>query len=93
VNFGTNPIATLDALPLEKIGYVHVAGGVLRNGVWHDTHAHPVCREILDVLAALTDRARSPGVLLERDDAYPSDAELAAELHAIREVVNGVRAR
>ena len=28
-----------------------------------------------------------PGVLLERDDAYPSDAELAAELSAIRKVL------
>jgi uncharacterized protein (UPF0276 family) len=34
-----------------------------------------------------------PGVLLERDDAYPTDAELAAELAAIRAVVDGVRAR
>lgn len=93
VNFGTDPIATLDTLPLEAIGYVHVAGGVARDGVWHDTHAHPVCREILDVLAALADRARLPGVLLERDDAYPSDAELAAELRAIREVADGIRAR
>jgi uncharacterized protein len=92
VNFGADPVATLDALPLEKIGYAHVAGGVLRDGVWHDTHAHPVCREILDVLTALAERVRPPGVLLERDDAYPSDAELAAELAAIREVVDGIRA-
>jgi hypothetical protein len=92
VNFGADPIAALDALPLDKIGYVHVAGGTARDGVWHDTHAHPVSREILDVLAALACRAPLPGVLLERDDAYPSDAELAAELSAIRKVVDGVRA-
>ena len=30
--------------------------------------------------------------MLERDDAYPSDAELAAEIVAIREVLHGVRA-
>lgn len=93
VNFGADPVATLDALPLEKIAYVHVAGGVLRDGLWHDTHAHRVSEAILDVLAALTDRAAVPGVLLERDDAYPSDAELAAELGAIRAVVSGSRSR
>ena len=89
VNFGTDPVATLDALPLERVAYVHVAGGVLRDGIWHDTHADPVTPEILDVLAAYARRARHPvpGVLLERDDAYPADAELAGELAAIRAVL------
>jgi hypothetical protein len=93
VNFGADPVAAIEALPLEQVAYVHVAGGVLRDGVWHDTHAHPVSAEILDVLAALVSRVDPvrtlPGVLLERDDAYPSDAELAGELAAIRAVLNG----
>jgi len=92
VNFGLDPIATLDALPLDRVGYVHVAGGVLRDGVWHDTHAHPVSQEILNILAALAERTPLPGVMLERDDAYPSDAELAAEIAAIQEVLHEVRA-
>ena len=82
VNFGADPVAAIEALPLEQVAYVHVAGGVLRDGLWHDTHAHPVSAEILDVLAALVSRVGPvrtlPGVLLERDDAYPSDAELPA---------------
>jgi uncharacterized protein (UPF0276 family) len=90
VNFGTDPIAALDSLPLHHIAYVHVAGGVLQDGLWHDTHAHPVPRAILDVLTALADRVPLPGVLLERDDAYPSDAELAAELAAIRQAARCV---
>jgi uncharacterized protein len=89
VNFGADPVRALDALPLDGIGYVHVAGGMLRDGLWHDTHAHPVPEAILDVLAALAGRARPLGVLLERDDAYPADAELAAELASIRAVVEG----
>jgi uncharacterized protein (UPF0276 family) len=88
VNFGVEP--ALDALPLEAIAYVHVAGGVLRDGLWHDTHAHPVPEPVLDLLAALADRVRPPGVLLERDDAYPSDAELAAELDAIHRALRHV---
>jgi uncharacterized protein (UPF0276 family) len=92
VNFGADPVAALDALPLEQVAYAHVAGGVVHDGVWHDTHAHPVSPQVLDVLAAFAERARRrrpalPGVLLERDGAYPSDAELAAELAAIRDVV------
>jgi hypothetical protein len=89
VNLGVDPPAVLAELPLERLGYVHVAGGVERDGVWHDTHTHPVAAPVLDLLADLASRARVPGVLLERDGAYPADAELAAELTAIRAAVTG----
>lgn len=84
VNLGIDPDEVLAELPLERLGYVHVAGGVEREGVWHDTHTHPVPAPVLDLLADLSGRARLPGVLLERDGAYPTGAELAGELAAIR---------
>lgn len=84
VNFGADPSAVLDALPLENLAYVHIAGGMLQDGLWHDTHGHAVTAPILDVLSALVARTQPPGVLLERDYNYPTDAELAAELAAIR---------
>ncbi|MET9365518.1 DUF692 domain-containing protein [Streptomyces sp. NPDC006632] len=84
VNRGEDPVKTLDALPLDALAYVHVAGGVERDGVWHDTHAHPVTRPVLDVLADLASRCAPPGVLLERDEAFPPASELAGELDAIR---------
>ncbi|MEU7724942.1 DUF692 family multinuclear iron-containing protein [Streptomyces sp. NPDC040724] len=87
VNRGEDPAAVLDAIPLEALAYVHVAGGVERGGVWHDTHAHPVPPVVLDLLAALRSRVDPPGVLLERDDDFPPEAELAGELAAIRAVV------
>jgi hypothetical protein len=74
-------------LPVEAIAYVHVAGGIQRDGLWHDTHAHPVSRPVLDVLAELRSRVCPPGVLLERDDAFPAPAELASELDLIRRTV------
>lgn len=86
-NVGTDPIAFLEALPLERLAYVHVAGGVEREGLYHDTHAHAVRPEVLDLLGELCARTTPPGVLLERDDDYPPDAELAAELAAIRAVL------
>lgn len=88
VNRGEDPLAALDALPVEAIAYVHVAGGVEKDGVWHDSHAHPVPGAVLDVLAALYERARPPGVLLERDDDFPAGDVLARELDAIRGVVD-----
>lgn len=84
VNLGQDPAKALDELPVEAIAYVHVAGGVERNGVWHDTHAHSVTAPVLEVLAELRSRVDPPGVLLERDDAFPPAGKLAGELDAIR---------
>jgi uncharacterized protein (UPF0276 family) len=87
-NIGTDPGAFLDTLPLERLAYVHVAGGVERDGLYHDTHAHAMPDAVLDLLGDLCARVDPPGVLLERDDDYPSDAGLAAELAAIRAVLS-----
>ena len=80
-NFGVDPLAFLDAMPLERVAYCHVAGGVERGGLWHDTHAHPVPDLVLDLVDELRRRRPElPGVLLERDDRWPSAAELDDEL-------------
>ena len=106
-NHGGDPLAFLDALPLERIAYVHVAGGVERDGLYHDTHAHPAPPAVLDLVAELCGRftggppRRSPGpprrdppgIMLERDDAYPPEAELAAELDAIAAATRAGAAR
>ncbi|MGW0087042.1 DUF692 domain-containing protein [Streptomyces sp. NPDC003393] len=87
VNQGEDPAKALAELPLEAIAYVHVAGGYERDGVWHDSHAHPVPRPVLDVLTDLASRVSPPGVLLERDENFPEPGELERELAAIREAV------
>ncbi|MER8153930.1 DUF692 domain-containing protein [Streptomyces sp. NPDC094472] len=86
VNRGEDPAKALDELPTSAIAYVHVAGGVEKDGVWHDSHAHPVTQPVLDVLAELCARTAPPGVLLERDEDFPAAGELAGELEAIRAV-------
>ncbi|MFG2465757.1 DUF692 domain-containing protein [Streptomyces canus] len=87
VNRGEDPAMALAELPLEAIAYVHVAGGFERDGVWHDSHAHPVPRPVLDILTDLASRVSPPGVLLERDENFPEPGELERELGAIRGAV------
>jgi uncharacterized protein (UPF0276 family) len=82
-NHGYHPRTLLDRIPLGRIAYVHVAGGVEQDGMYHDTHTHEVGAPVLDLLAHLCSRAAVPGVMLERDDRFPPDAELNAELDAI----------
>ncbi|KUN04872.1 endonuclease [Streptomyces yokosukanensis] len=93
VNRGEDPGAALAALPVEAIAYVHVAGGFERDGVWHDSHAHPVPRPVLDILTDLASRTTPPGVLLERDENFPEPAELERELRTIGEAVRAGRER
>ncbi|MFJ8999648.1 DUF692 domain-containing protein [Streptomyces sp. NPDC102359] len=94
VNRGEDPAEALAELPLEAIAYVHVAGGFERDGVWHDSHAHPVPRPVLDILTDLASRVSPPGVLLERDENFPAPTELKGELDAIgRAVEAGARKR
>ncbi|WP_438818495.1 DUF692 domain-containing protein [Streptomyces brasiliscabiei] len=93
VNRGEDPAKALAELPVEAIAYVHVAGGFERDGVWHDSHAHPVPQPVLDILADLTSRVTPPGVLLERDDNFPEPGELERELDAIRGVLEKAEVR
>ena len=86
-NHGYDALEALVRFPLDRIAYVHVGGGVFRDGVYHDTHAHPVVPGVLHLLEELFALTDAPGVLLERDDDFPSEAELGAELHAIADAV------
>jgi uncharacterized protein (UPF0276 family) len=82
-NRGEDPLALLDRLPLERIAYVHVAGGAERDGLYHDTHTDPIPGEVLALVKELCARRRPPGLLLERDGRYPPAGELRAELDAL----------
>jgi uncharacterized protein (UPF0276 family) len=83
LNLGLDPIAWLDGMPLHRLAYVHLAGGLQRGALYHDTHAHPLPRGPLDLLGVLAQRAPIPGAMLERDDHFPGEHELHAELDAI----------
>lgn len=84
-NFGEDAAAQLAQLPLDRVAYVHVAGGVQRGRHYHDTHAHALPPEVLALVRALRRLGCGAGVLLERDDRFPPPEELQAELTALQE--------
>ncbi|MGZ4195212.1 MAG: DUF692 domain-containing protein [Solirubrobacteraceae bacterium] len=93
-NHGYDPVRFLDRLPLERIAYVHVGGGIERDGIYHDTHSDPVQPGALALVEELCIRTTPPGVLLERDDNFPHPDVTAGELDAIRAAVDtGTRQR
>jgi uncharacterized protein (UPF0276 family) len=82
-NRGEEPTALLDELPLDRIAYVHVAGGEEHAGLYHDTHTDPTPPAVLELIGELCARHRPPALMLERDGRYPPADELTAELDAI----------
>ena len=82
-NRGTEPADLLDRLPLERVAYVHVAGGAEHDGIYHDTHTDAVPQAVLDLVGEVCARHRPPALMLERDGHYPPAPVLRAELDAI----------
>jgi uncharacterized protein (UPF0276 family) len=86
-NLGVDPIRFLDRIPLDRIAYVHMGGGIEREGIYHDTHAHPVPTEAVQLLEELCARTSPGGVMLERDDDFPPEQELREEVARIGDAV------
>jgi uncharacterized protein (UPF0276 family) len=92
-NRGVDPVAGLREMPLERLAYVHVAGGEERGGLYHDTHAAEAPAGVLALLEELCAMADPSGVMLERDDCFPTTNELTKEMDAIAAAVAGGHAR
>ena len=84
-NHGYDPHDYLESLPLERVVEVHLAGGVVRDGEYLDTHTRPVPEESWRLLEWLIPRAPSlQAVIVERDAELPPFDELLAEVARAR---------
>ncbi len=78
-----DPWAELARLPTDRIAYCHIAGGTVRDGVYHDSHTAAVPEEVLELLRAFAAAGHRTPLMLERDGHYPPEVELLNELDAI----------
>jgi uncharacterized protein (UPF0276 family) len=88
-NLGGDPLVFLSRLPAGRIAYMHMGGGYEGEhegqAVYHDTHAHAVPEGAVELLRAFAEMTGNPpGVMLERDDNFPPEDELLAEMSRIR---------
>lgn len=90
VNFGFDPKAYIEALPLERVVQIHVAGHKEeRPGLLIDTHGAPIIDPVYELLAwTLTKLPQRVPVLLERDHNIPPLPELEAELARLTRIVD-----
>ncbi|MBL7491643.1 DUF692 domain-containing protein [Frankia sp. AgB1.9] len=94
INHGLDAVATFDRLPWERVAYLHVAGGVVHDGRYHDTHLHPVGSDQLALLAEAVRRfppGHPPAYLVERDGDYPPVTEFHAECDRVQAAANSQR--
>lgn len=86
-NFGHDPGSVLATFPLDRLAYVHVAGGEVREGRYHDTHTAAVPAAVFDLLGDLCQMTTPAGIMLERDDHFPPASELNCELDTIAQAM------
>lgn len=83
-NFGFDPVVFMDALPLERTCYLHMAGHYLEpDGVLVDTHGAAVIDPVWQLLDAVYARVGPLPTCLERDFNLPTLADLVAEVEQI----------
>ncbi|MFY1702904.1 DUF692 domain-containing protein [Micromonospora sp. WMMA1923] len=91
VNHHFDPLTYLDALPLERVVQVHLAGGTYAQGLLQDNHRAAVHTEVWDLLRHVLPRAPISGFMIERDGKLPDDfPEILADIARTRDVL-GVR--
>jgi uncharacterized protein (UPF0276 family) len=89
-NFGQDPFAMLDSLPLARVASVHLSGGHWETGSdgrsrLIDDHIHDPPAAVYDLLEVLASRAPQPlTVIIERDGHYPDFAALLEQIGKAR---------
>ena len=87
VNAGLDPFAVLASYPLDRVAMLHVAGGVMEDGFYFDTHAHAVPDAVFALVERFLGQYDVP-VLLERDAGYEAHASIMAETQRLRRLVS-----
>lgn len=90
VNHGFDPDAYLRALPAGRVQQIHLAGHNTQEGIIIDTHDHPVADPVWTLYESALRRFGQVSTMIERDDAIPPLAELAAELQRARAIADAL---
>ena len=85
INHRYEPLAFIDALPLEAVRYLHIAGHYDEaDDLKVDTHGTDVIDPVWALLDATYERLGPLPTLLERDFNFPEFEQLLSEVARIR---------
>jgi uncharacterized protein (UPF0276 family) len=91
VNHDFDPVAYLDALPLNRVAQIHLAGHTDYGTHLIDTHDAPVTDAVWDLYRLVIERAGAIPTLVEWDDKLPAFPVLIAELDKARQIAAAAR--
>jgi hypothetical protein len=85
-NHDFDPLAYLDAIPVERVQQIHLAGHEDNGSHIIDTHDHPVIDPVWRLYGEAIRRCGPVSTMIERDDKIPPLGELVAEIEQARAV-------
>jgi len=91
-NHGFDPVAFLDAIPMERVGQLHLAGYEPHGDVLLDTHARPVSDETWTLYRDVIRRIGPTSVLIEWDADIPPLDRLIAEAQTAQRLMDELTA-
>jgi uncharacterized protein len=83
-NHGFDPLEYLDALPVERVRQIHLAGHTQGRGLLIDTHDTPVREEVWALYTLAMSRLGPVATMIERDGDIPPLRDLLDELATAR---------
>ncbi len=93
VNHEFDPLEYLNAIPVDRVQQIHLAGHENHGDYLIDTHDHPVPDPVWELYGAAVRRFGSVSTMIERDANIPPLEELCSELDAARQVAARTLAR
>jgi uncharacterized protein len=93
VNHEFDPLEYLNAIPVDRVQQIHLAGHENHGDYLIDTHDHPVPDPVWELYGAAVRRFGSVSTMIERDANIPPLEEVCSELDAARQVAARTLAR
>jgi uncharacterized protein len=93
VNHEFDPLDYLNAIPVDRVQQIHLAGHENHGDYLIDTHDHPVPDPVWELYGAALRRFGRVSTMIERDANIPPLEELCSELDAARQLAARTLAR
>jgi uncharacterized protein (UPF0276 family) len=93
VNHEFDPLDYLNAIPVDRVQQIHLAGHEDHGDYLIDTHDHPVPDPVWELYSAAVRRFGTVSTMIERDANIPPLEELCSELDAARQLAERALAR
>lgn len=98
INHQRDPLAYIDALPLDAVGEIHLAGFAedtdsLGDRLLIDNHGAPIDNAVWTLYRQVLERVGPIATLIERDNQLPAFSVLHAEARQVDELLHGAGSR